>query len=511
MTPLLDAETSSPYPVSLRGRGISVSAVPALAGLAVAGTGALALGLTARSLAWPLVHDAPILHYVAARILQGAVPYRDLFDMNFPGTYLVHVLGLVLFGRGDAGFRAFDLAVVAVTAAGLVAALRSFGRWAAGSAAALFWLYHVSGGAWRAGQRDLILCALLAWTTAAAVAYRQDGRPRALGLAGLALGVGVWIKPHAVLLLPVLAAVGWRRGEPGRGLAALAAGITLPGAAVLGWLAAAGGLPAFLDMVGGYLLPLYAGLGRVTLVEAIRGHDLGPAVVAGLGLWALGGLAALWRTRAVDSRAALLGAGVVYGALHFALQGKGWEYHLYPAALFAVALGAAGLGAALAAGRRLAAVALVVVLVATAATLGVKGLRNLDPAWIAGKRARTDAVAAAVAPLTTAGGAVQVLDTTDGGIHALYLLDARQPTRFLYDFHFYHDVGHPYVRGLRAELLDGLRRRPPAALVLFERGWPRGDYGRLGEFPALAAWLEANYRLAREGDGYRVYAKTGDR
>ena len=48
------------------------------------------IGLTARLLwlsrHWPLVHDAPIMHYLAWRISEGAVPYRDLFDMNFPGV-----------------------------------------------------------------------------------------------------------------------------------------------------------------------------------------------------------------------------------------------------------------------------------------------------------------------------------------------------------------------------------------------------------------------------------------
>ncbi|MBI4637470.1 MAG: hypothetical protein HY727_14075, partial [Candidatus Rokubacteria bacterium] len=41
--------------------------------------------LTWRSRSWPLVHDGPIMHYIAWRIAEGAVPYRDLFDMNFPG------------------------------------------------------------------------------------------------------------------------------------------------------------------------------------------------------------------------------------------------------------------------------------------------------------------------------------------------------------------------------------------------------------------------------------------
>ncbi|MGH7263231.1 MAG: hypothetical protein ACREMB_00035, partial [Candidatus Rokuibacteriota bacterium] len=143
--------------------------------------------------------------------------------------------------------------------------------------------------------------------------------------------------------------------------------------------------------------------------------------------------------------------------------------------------------------------------------LGAKGAGNVEPAWIAAKVARARAAAEALEPIVGRGGAVQVLDTTEGGIHALYLVRGRQPTRFLYDFHFYHDVDHRYVQGLRRELLAGLRARPPAAVLLFERGWPAGGYERIDDFPELAAWLAAGYRLARAGDGFRVYAARGDR
>ena len=70
-----------------------------------------------RSLGWPLVHDAPLMNYVAWRIAEGAVPYRDLFDMNFPGVYLLHLLAKnavqSLFGVGD-GPVTFLLTVPAV-------------------------------------------------------------------------------------------------------------------------------------------------------------------------------------------------------------------------------------------------------------------------------------------------------------------------------------------------------------------------------------------------------------
>jgi hypothetical protein len=453
------------------------------------------------------------MHYVAARLLAGDVPYRDIFDMNWPGVYLAHALAIAVLGPGDGAFRAFDLAILAATAGALVAALRPFGRCGATAAAALFWLYHLAGGAWRAGQRDLLLCLPLAGLAGLALADARRPRRWTLALAAGALGVAVWIKPHAVLLVPLVAWLAWRRPPSERAGAVTVAGLGLvvPGACVLAWLAAIGALPAFLDIVGGYLLPLYGRLGRAPLFAAVAGHRYGLLIMGALGAWALGGAIAIAGARQRDGRLAILGAGLVYGVLHFAIQGKGWEYHLYPLALFATALGGAGLGATLLAGRRGLAAGLIVALGVATGALAAKGVPGLTAAWIDEKHARALAVVRALEPLVAGGGTVQVFDTTEGGIDALYRLRARQPTRFIYDFHFYHDVAHPYVRGLRAELMAGLRARPPAAAVLFERGWPRGGYGRLGEFPELAAWLDDGYRLAAEGRGYRVYAARRDR
>src|SRR5262245_50135566 len=103
---------------------MNVKRPPVAGALVVLGLAALTGALAWRSRGWPLIHDAPLMHYIAWRIGEGAVPYRDLFDMNFPGVYLVHVLAFRLFGAGDAGWRAFDLAWLAaasLAAAGLAA------------------------------------------------------------------------------------------------------------------------------------------------------------------------------------------------------------------------------------------------------------------------------------------------------------------------------------------------------------------------------------------------------
>ncbi len=449
------------------------------------------------------------MHYIAWRILEGAAPYRDLFDMNFPGVYAAHLLLLVTLGPGDLAFRAFDLGMIAAVGAGLACALRSSGAWGGLAAAALFALYHVAGGPWLAGQRELLLCVLLAWGAAAVVASAAAAgarRTRLLGAAGLALGAAVLVKPHAIILAPPLLLWSWRGARATRDLAAAALGAELPGVAALAWLGWSGGLGAFVDITFRYLIPLYSRLGRNDLLHELVARDYGLAVLAGLAAWAALGVIALVGGRR-RPMLAVLAVGLAYGVAHFWVQGRGWEYHFYPLALFATALGGAGLGAALADRRRALATALVLALAVTTGALWTKGQRNLAPAWIAAKLERVGRVTEALRPLVAEGRTVQVLDTTEGGIHALLRLRVRQPSRFVYDFHFYHDVGHPYVQGLRAQLLDALRRRPPAAVVVFVPGWPGGGYERIAGFPELERWLHDGYRVTEEGDGYRLYVE----
>jgi hypothetical protein len=489
---------------------LAFRAVPAI-GVAVAAVMALRLLWASRD--WPLVHDAPLMHYVAWRILEGAAPYRDVFDMNFPGVYVAHALLLRALGAGDHAFRAFDVTLLAAIGGGLWAALRYSGPWGGPAAAALFALYHVAGGPWLAGQRDLLLSGFLVWSAAAAIASAHAtgvDRTRWIGAAALLAGAAMWVKPHAVLLAVPLLWWAWRGPMPGRALAAVAAGLALPAVAMIGWLGWTGGLGAFVDITLGYLVPLYSRLGRSDVLRELATRDYGGAVVLGLVIWAGLGAVALARGRR-GATLGVLASGLAYGVAHFWIQGRGWEYHFYPLALFATALGGAGLGAATADRRRLLTTALVLALVGTSGALWTKGWRNLTPDWIAAKLARVDGLTAALRPIVSAGGTVQVLDTTEGGIHALLRLRARQPSRFLYDFHFRHDVGHPYVIRLRSELMQALRAEPPAAVVILERGWPAGGYERLAGFPELQRWLREGYDLVEEDDGFRVYQRTETR
>jgi hypothetical protein len=486
--------------------------------LILAASAALALYLGWRSWSWPLIHDAPLMHYVAWLIAQGAVPYLDVFDMNMPGVYLLHLCVISLLGEGDRAWRLFDLAWLGLTTAALFGFSRRMGdNWSGLGAALLFVLYHLSGGAWRAGQRDFLLVVFLvlaAW--GAARAWESAGARGPLLWGGLAAGTGIMIKPQAALFwiaCAAVAALGARRRGALRALGLwCTAGLAVP-ALIMGWLAWRGGVGPFLAIAGGYVLPLYSHVGRVSVWEGLRWHVYGWQIWSCLIALGILGLS-LRAEKPYGVRRWLSLLGAVLGFLHFAVQAKGWEYHLYPFAVFLCALASVALaaratqarpsrwGAAPALSRALASAVLVIAV----ALLGVKGVDAADAPWIADKARRVSALARDLRPIAGAG-PVQVMDVTEGGIHALLRLHLRQPTRFLYDFHFFHDEGDARIQALRAEFARDLERRAPTAVVVFKDTWRRQGYERLKDFPAVDGLLARDYSLAVEGDGYRIYAK----
>jgi hypothetical protein len=467
---------------------------------------------------WPLIHDAPLMHYVAWLIGQGGVPYRDAFDMNWPGVYLLHLGVLRFLGPSDAAWRLLDLGGLAVICGLLAFYSRHVGDGRSAVAGALlFGLYHLSGGPWHAGQRDFLLCLFLllgAWGIARGT---DQGGSGALFAGGLALGAAVAVKPPAALFW-VLGAVIAARDRSAtislwRGAGLVLAGGALVLAGVVGWLAWLGGLGPFVDVMTGYAVPLYHRVGRASLWTAVQGHAFG-RVLAGL-LPALGVLALLAPLPPRPAYKGLALMGVLYGVAHFVVQGKGWEYQLYPLVLFCCALAPAAVlrGRPADRSRILDLVRRPVALAVWAAlvvVLGAKAVPALDSPGIAEKARRVAAITRDLAPLAPPGATVQVLDTTAGGIHALFRLGLREPTRFIYDFHFFHHVDDPRVRALRAELLAGLRAGRPAAVVVLEESWPDLGYERLDAFPELKELLEGSFTLAATGPGYRIHARRRD-
>jgi hypothetical protein len=271
----------------------------------------------------------------------------------------------------------------------------------------------------------------------------------------------------------------------------------------------------------GYVVPLYSHVGRVPLWQPFGWYRFGWALWGLLAILAVLGLST--PAPGVEARRAVAALGVLSGALHFALQGKGWEYQLYPLAVFLCALAPFALRRLSVATwerhghpsmplrfPRLRHAAALVLFAATAMVLGAKGVDAIEEPWIADKARRVAALTRDLAPRVPPGATVQVMDVTEGGIHALWNLRLRQPTRFIYDFHFFHDTGDARIVALREEFVAGLTGQRPAAIVVLRDTWNRLGYERLADWPEVVRLLARSYTLAVEGDGYRIYVERAD-
>ena len=463
---------------------------------------AMALFIAWRSRNWPLIHDQVIMHYVAWLITQGLVPYRDIFDMNLPGVYLLHLGFWNLFGPSDLAWRLFDLGWTAMTGALVYAYCRGMvDRWSAASAAALFAMYHLSDGAAQAGQRDLLIAGFLLAASHCVVRFSETGRSRFLWCSGGAVGAALAIKPLPVLFgLACAGVAGYGAKRLGQSmsraiLTVLGAGAILPGIA-FAWVWWMGGLPAFISIQKDYVLPLYARAGRgslsgglslgfyqiVPLLELGLRDSRAARFAACIAIVGVGGVGLLWVMRhSWTVRHSVAALGIAYGVVHYLLQGKFFPYHLYPLVVFMCVLVATVLASVGEKGSprlqdgwrtgigwgyaRFVVYVLFITGLGIRGVTGTKGLTTFDDISGAGTVQDVDSIARDLAGVVPAGAMVQSLDAHNLTIHALLKLGIREPSRFLYEFHFVHDIGDPRIRMLRAELIADLLRHRPAAIV----------------------------------------------
>jgi hypothetical protein len=485
--------------------------------------GALAV-LAWHSLRWPLGANVAVQHYIAWLIGQGFAPYRDVFDPNVPGVWIVHGVALAAVGPGDIGWRVWDLSWLGVTAFTLYRYCRPLAsRWSAAAAAVLFALYHVGGGDRHAGERDFFVCLplLLGVLAVATWCERDSGGVLGALAGGLALGFATTIKPTAVLFAAgcgAAAALGARsRARRLTGPIALGAGMAVVPLLMLGWLAWHGSLAPFVAIVTDYTLPIFSETGRNRLWRFGKPYwlTLGAVVVIGLALGPPPGRRLRWSL-------ALFGIG--YGILHVVLQFKGTWYHFHPFALFMCLVAApavapralepgrwwATLGVP--AARWWAALRVPVALALVAASAVLMATRDgmrfaSDP--VAEERARrVVSVMRDLEPRVGRRDTVQVLDVVEGG-GALALLRLRlyPANRFINDEPLFLAPHDPRIQRLRAEFMAALTSRPPAAVVVFPRRWRHQGYGRLREFPELVELLAERYTLAVNRDDYEIFVQ----
>jgi hypothetical protein len=491
-----------------------------------------AVALTALlSLQWRMLHDAPLLMYIAFMIDHfQAVPYRDIFDQNMPGALAIYLLVGRFFGYGDLGFRVADLLVLALLSLCTWAWCRTIaGRYAI-LAPALFALLYLNYGPGVSMQRDYVLLLPVAASLALAVSpLRQHWR---LFLVGLLFGFAAAIKPHAAIGLPcvVLFLVAeqadapslarWRQVLALSGIAAL--GFALPIAASALYLVGSGAGSSFLDMVVNYL-PLFAritgthetiaGVARVRyLIDgymAFGGHYvwIGVALVGAAVALRRGGLARPQRRQIV----LMLALAFCY-SLYPIAQGRFWDYHwlpfLYTLALLSALCAVPQLRQPRLAGQVLPWLLIVAALAWRVSLPGDLTYQAIGHPLPAIKGGRIDQITAFLEARVQPGETVQPLDWTGGALHGMLNAEVPITTPFIYSFQFSHHVSRQYIQGLRQRFIADLRATPPQFIL------DMGDYNTLitgadtsASFPELEAIMRDDYTVVFQGAGYRIYER----
>jgi len=126
----------------------------------------------------------------------GQPPYIGVWDHDFPGIFIIHLIAMRLFGESILGFRFFDLLVqMAGLAMVYYLAARIARSGAAGFLAGMmFAIYYFGSGPADSGQREGFVLCLLLVSIVAGVGLESKVRLRA-AIAGIALGLAFIIKP----------------------------------------------------------------------------------------------------------------------------------------------------------------------------------------------------------------------------------------------------------------------------------------------------------------------------
>jgi hypothetical protein len=351
---------------------------------------ALAAGLTVSALLfflcswrWPLVGDSALIHYIGFLIQRHWAPYRQLGDMNMPGSYLIEIAAMHLFGMGALAWRLFDFTLLGIATAAFFlltanlggpsfpASSERVGSLAALFASSLFILIHGRDGLSEGGQRDLTMAVCLLAATAflfLAVRKRKLWPAAAFGLlsgiastikpttlpltlAQLALALyalnkiqGESVVPETVIpsgarsaksgVPGELARWGGKSRDPRIFLLVISAALAYLAAPILAliFLVRERALAAFLAGFHG-IIPYYASLGHRPLSFVLL-HSISPLLPLVL-LWL--GILVLLRPQLHWERAALL-AGVVFGLLNCVVQQRALPYYRYPLLVFLLPL-----------------------------------------------------------------------------------------------------------------------------------------------------------------------------
>lgn len=448
---------------------------------------------------WPMLVNAPVMHYVNFLMRHGLRPYSEITDMNMPGAYLMERFGMSVFGWGDLGWRVYDFFLMAVLlgAATVIAAPRD---WLAGVfAGGLFALRHVREGPWFSGEREEEMAVLLMASCALLFFSVRRERPALATGFGFLAGMAASIKPTLVpfaagALLMLWLHLRQRRAGVAPYVLWSAAGLLAALLLSLGFLWRFHAFGSFLFVLRA-VTPMYATLHnpgrRDVLVHALPREWVPLCALA---------LVAVALRRDWNWERWVLLFGTVCGLASYVVQGKGFWYQRYIFLSFVLLLVALEL-LPKPAGRHARSLPLIstVALLWAGAHILPMYLRELrrQP----GPSALTQAMEA---DLRRLGGdalqhRVQCFDMTFGCLNSLYHLSLVENTGFTGDLLLFPEKANAASERYRAMFWEAQRTTPAQVIVFTNQEFNRpNSFSRLARWPEFANYLQQNFQLVVE-------------
>jgi hypothetical protein len=479
---------------------------------------ALLIAQAAFSLQWPIAHDAAPLLYEAFLMQNGAIPYKDFFDFQMPGSFLAYYLLGIFSDFGPFRLRILDLVILAVLLAVTYFALRRFGNLPAFAAIFLFGLKYLQGGPSLSLQREYLILIFIALSLLIGLSDSLDFRKRLM--LGFLYGLAATLKPHAAIgLVPFLLfdmADLRKRREFSLPLATrqiilpAALGFTLPVSCIILWLALTDALNPFVQIALNYI-PLYAQINGEMAVapSAERIAYLLNQVwrLGGGGMWLFPAAFGIYLHR--GRQVYLLASLALCYAIYPALTGQFFSYHYIPFIYTIVLVAALSLSTrhSIPSFYLLLSSIILFVTILVVVRPSQTFLRQIEGRSIATSTERSAQIADYLAANLEPGDEVQPLDWTGGSL--LAMLETRAPiaTAYVFDFYFYHHVSNPYIQSLRSDFMIQIQESKPRFIIevtAIDKPWVSGeDTSR--DFPELRAFLTENYSVTMEREDYKIY------
>ena len=448
----------------------------------------------------PLGGDASLIHYICLLMDHGMAPYRDLGDMNMPGSFMVEWTAMHTLGTGPLAWRIFDLLLMSTAATAILSITRAYSGFAGLFAAALFYLVHQRDGFAQGGQRDLTMAVALLIAAAALLYALRRGSLPAVALFGISAGLAITIKPTAVLFTAGLGA--WavytlrrRHSAVAATLSIAMATIAIPLIAALLFLLRHGALQAFTKGLH-TVVPYYASLGHRSLGYLLT-HSISPLLPL-VFVWTA--LLFMAKPPFTQERIVLL-YGTLFGLFSYIVQARGFPYYRYPLLAFLLPLMAIDFATAFRSSRlaeRLTAVAALALGAFFLAPISAWSIHRYDPADL-------DFITSLECTLNHLGGQqlagrVQCIDSVSGCGTTLYRMRLVQATGVLSDFLLFGPHDEPVIRDTRAAFLRQITATPPFVLVVtspLHIDGP-GNYAKLGLWPDFRDLLASRYCLRQD-------------